>query len=58
MTAEGVERPGQLQWLRQRGCHEAQGFLLARPLKAADFEARFLRGEKGAEPPLDLQEQA
>ena len=58
VTAEGVERPGQLQWLRQRGCHEAQGFLLARPLKAADFEARFLRGEKGAEPPLDLQEQA
>jgi EAL domain-containing protein (putative c-di-GMP-specific phosphodiesterase class I) len=58
VTAEGVERPGQLQWLRQRGCHEAQGFLLARPLKAADLEARFLRGEKGEEPPLDFQEQA
>jgi EAL domain-containing protein (putative c-di-GMP-specific phosphodiesterase class I) len=58
VTAEGVERPGQLQWLSQRGCHEAQGFLLARPLKAADLEARFLRGEQGEEPPLDLQEQA
>ena len=58
VTAEGVERPGQLQWLRERGCHEAQGFLLARPMKAADFEARFLRGENGEEPPIDLQEQA
>jgi len=58
VTAEGVERPGQLQWLRNRGCHEAQGFLLARPMKAADFEAKFLRGDQAQEPPLDLQEQA
>ncbi len=28
------------------------------PLKAADFEARFLNGEKGEEPPFDLQEHA
>ena len=28
VTAEGVERPGQLEWLRARGCHEVQGFLL------------------------------
>jgi diguanylate cyclase (GGDEF)-like protein len=58
VTAEGVERPGQLQWLRSRGCHEVQGFLLARPLKAADFEARFLRGEKRDELTFDLQQQA
>jgi diguanylate cyclase (GGDEF)-like protein len=58
VTAEGVERPGQLEWLRSRGCHEAQGFLLARPLKAADFEARFFRGEGGEAPPADLQELA
>ena len=32
VTAEGIERPGQLEWLRKRGCHEAQGFLLSRPL--------------------------
>jgi diguanylate cyclase len=43
VTAEGVERSGQLEWLRERGCHEVQGFLLARPLTAEDFEARFLR---------------
>jgi EAL domain-containing protein (putative c-di-GMP-specific phosphodiesterase class I) len=51
VTAEGVERPGQLEWLRARGCHEVQGFLLARPLKAADLEARFFRGA-GREPSL------
>jgi EAL domain-containing protein (putative c-di-GMP-specific phosphodiesterase class I) len=41
VTAEGVERPEQLEWLRSRGCHEAQGFLLAKPLPPADLEARY-----------------
>jgi diguanylate cyclase (GGDEF)-like protein len=43
VTAEGIERPSQLEWLRARGCDEAQGFLLARPLTAADLEEQFLR---------------
>jgi diguanylate cyclase (GGDEF)-like protein len=34
ITAEGIERTGQLEWLRRRGCHEAQGFLLSKPLTA------------------------
>jgi EAL domain-containing protein (putative c-di-GMP-specific phosphodiesterase class I) len=42
VTAEGIERPGQLEWLRARGCHEAQGFLLARPMTASELERRFL----------------
>jgi len=42
VTAEGIERAGQLEWLRSRGCHEVQGFLLSRPLTAADLERRFL----------------
>ncbi len=42
VTAEGIERPGQLEWLRARGCQEAQGFLLARPLSAAALERQFL----------------
>jgi diguanylate cyclase (GGDEF)-like protein len=42
VTAEGVERPGQLEWLRARGCHEVQGFLLSGPLTPAQFEKRFL----------------
>jgi EAL domain-containing protein (putative c-di-GMP-specific phosphodiesterase class I) len=43
VTAEGIERPGQLEWLRGRGCHEAQGFLLSRPLSAAELERQFLQ---------------
>jgi diguanylate cyclase len=42
VTAEGIERPGQLEWLRSRGCHEAQGYLLSRPLSAAELQRRFL----------------
>jgi len=42
VTAEGVEREGQLEWLRSRGCDEVQGFLLARPLSAEQLEEQFL----------------
>ena len=42
VTAEGIERPGQLEWLRARGCNEVQGFLLSEPLTPADLERRFL----------------
>jgi EAL domain-containing protein (putative c-di-GMP-specific phosphodiesterase class I) len=45
VTAEGIERSGQLEWLRARGCHEVQGFLLSEPLSARDLEERFLRDE-------------
>jgi diguanylate cyclase (GGDEF)-like protein len=43
VTAEGIERPGQLEWLRARGCHEVQGFLLSRPLGARELEQQFLQ---------------
>jgi EAL domain-containing protein (putative c-di-GMP-specific phosphodiesterase class I) len=42
VTAEGIERAGQLEWLRARGCDEIQGFLLSRALSAADLEQQFL----------------
>ncbi len=42
VTAEGIERAGQLEWLRARGCHEVQGFLLSKPLSARELEQRFL----------------
>ena len=42
VTAEGIERSGQLEWLRARGCNEVQGFLLSRPLSAQDLENRYL----------------
>jgi diguanylate cyclase (GGDEF)-like protein len=53
ITAEGVERRGQLEWLRKRGCHEAQGFLLSRPLSAHAFTNKFLRADGVAAEPLE-----
>jgi EAL domain-containing protein (putative c-di-GMP-specific phosphodiesterase class I) len=35
VTAEGVENEGQLVMLRERGCDEIQGFLIARPMPVA-----------------------
>ncbi|MGH8258431.1 MAG: putative bifunctional diguanylate cyclase/phosphodiesterase, partial [Steroidobacteraceae bacterium] len=50
VTAEGIERPSQLEWFRARGCDEAQGFLLSRPLTAPDLEQRFLRPSAELQP--------
>ena len=58
VTAEGIERMGQLQWLRERGCHEAQGFLLARPLSALDLEQRFLLSPDRADSPTGPKQAA
>ena len=54
VTAEGIERPDQLEWLRSRGCHEAQGYLLSRPLTPAELEQRFL--SQGHAPPETQQD--
>jgi diguanylate cyclase (GGDEF)-like protein len=47
VTAEGVERTGQLEWLRSRGCDEVQGFLLSKPLSAKELEQRLLQEGPG-----------
>ena len=39
VVAEGVETPGQLAVLRGPGCRFLQGYLLGRPVPAADLPA-------------------
>ena len=44
VVAEGVETAAQLDFVRRAGCHEVQGYLLAKPLPAADCEALLVAG--------------
>lgn len=37
-VAEGVELDTQLAYLREQGCQQVQGYLIARPIPATDFE--------------------
>ncbi len=57
VTAEGVERTGQLEWLRSRGCDEVQGFLLSKPLSAKDLELRLLQEGSGQGSPREESEE-
>jgi diguanylate cyclase (GGDEF)-like protein/PAS domain S-box-containing protein len=42
VIAEGIEEPATIDWLRQMGCEEGQGYYFGRPMQAAEFENRFL----------------
>jgi diguanylate cyclase (GGDEF)-like protein len=42
-TVEGIETESQMEFIRQRGASEAQGYLISRPVAAADVR-RFLLG--------------
>lgn len=44
--AEGVETQEQLEWLRATHCEMVQGYLLGRPMPAADLEARLRRDQR------------
>jgi diguanylate cyclase (GGDEF)-like protein len=46
VVAEGVETPGQREWLARAGCMVAQGFLFTRALPAAELVA-WLERERG-----------
>ena len=51
-TAEGVEKVEELDWLREHGCTQAQGFLFSRAVSARDFT--LLLGMNGAASPAAL----
>ena len=53
VIAEGVENEDQLAFLTKGGCDAIQGYLVGRPLGAAEFEATFL-ATGPAEPPVAL----
>lgn len=42
VVAEGVEALEQLELLKSFGCHQAQGFLLSKPVPAAEVPAAFM----------------
>lgn len=44
VIAEGVERTEHLAFLLQQGCEEAQGFFIAKPMAAAEFERLLIAG--------------
>ncbi|MDH3527080.1 MAG: EAL domain-containing protein [Gammaproteobacteria bacterium] len=38
VIAEGIEEPHHLEFLRQEGCNEAQGFLVSRPVNVGEID--------------------
>ena len=44
VVAEGVENQEQLQWLRERGCDEGQGYLFSRPVNASEIQNLIRQG--------------
>ena len=50
--AEGVETQGQLDFLREQGCDEVQGYFYSKPLSVAGFEA-FVRAHAASAPAIE-----
>ena len=48
VVAEGVETRAQREYLRTQRCDKIQGFLISKPLPAAELEKRFLRAAANA----------
>jgi len=43
VTAEGIENISQLQFLKENGCHEGQGFYFSKPISAQQLEAMLFK---------------
>jgi sensor c-di-GMP phosphodiesterase-like protein len=53
VVAEGVETPGQREWLAHAGCAVAQGYLFTRALPAEEL-VQWLERERGGWSPRRL----
>ena len=45
-VAEGVETPEQMSRIRHEGCTDVQGYLISRPISAADIRTLFANSAK------------
>jgi diguanylate cyclase (GGDEF)-like protein/PAS domain S-box-containing protein len=48
VTAEGIETPSQLRFLKDSGCHEGQGFYFSKPIASNELEKMLLKQVKKA----------
>jgi diguanylate cyclase (GGDEF)-like protein/PAS domain S-box-containing protein len=48
VTAEGIEEDAQAVFLKQRQCHEGQGYYFGKPMPAAEFEQTCLKNQRAA----------
>ncbi len=55
VVAEGVETPAQLDFLKNVGCDEYQGFHFSRPVPAAEFE-RLIRDKSAQAGPMNSED--
>ncbi len=58
IVAEGIETPKQLDWLQRNGCHEFQGFYLAKPMDSSRFEALLNQTQRPATAPATKSTEA
>lgn len=50
VTAEGVETPGQMNFLKMHGCDQFQGFLFSRPIPAQEFAQLLIKKANCSKP--------
>jgi EAL domain-containing protein (putative c-di-GMP-specific phosphodiesterase class I) len=48
VTAEGIETASQLQFLKDSGCHEGQGYYFSKPITCGELEKMLLKQIKKA----------
>ncbi len=57
VVAEGVETQEQLDFLREKKCHEVQGYYFSKPLAAEQFAEKIRSSQPDEFPPQDQQDE-